>query len=390
MKTKNKQTLYVEAFPLLGDNPSGIGKLLYSMIDALLHDQSFTDQYDLTLIVSLRKKNHLDKWGFGDAVSVKTIPLPLRAINLLDRFGLMFPIDLICGRGIYLFSNYRRLPLLWSRSLTYVHDMSYVLFPETVQERNLSFLRKVVPRSVKKSDRILTLSQQSYGELQHEFPQYKEKMVIVSAGVDADNYAYTDDAETTKNILTDVGVTPGNYLVFVGNFEPRKNLDYLLDVYVALRKNPHHSNLSLLLVGGDGWRGEETAKRITALNNQGYSIIRPTSRVPDAQLPALYHESLAAVLLSVYEGFGMTPLEALSAGARVIVSDIPVLHEVGGDAVAYVPLNDASSAASYILDVIEDRMNHDATARQLATFTWKHAATTLIRILDETEAEKKR
>ncbi len=389
MKTRNKQRLYVEAFPLLGDNPSGIGKLLYSLIDALLRDPAFTSRYDMILVVSLGKRHHLDKWNFGDRVTIKTIPLPLRGIYLLDRLGLMFPIDAVCGRGVYLFPNYRRLPLLWSRSLTYIHDMSYLLFPDTVQERNLSFLRTVVPRNVKNSDRILTLSRQSYNELQQEFPQYKDKIAIVPAGVDAVMYACKDNAETIKSILNEVGVTPKKYLLFVGNFEPRKNIDYLLDVYVELRKHAAHKDLSLLLVGGDGWRSGETARRIVELNRQGYSIVRPVSRVPDVHLPALYHESLATLLLSVYEGFGMTPLEALSADARVIVSDIPVLHEVGGDAVSYVPLDDASSAAALIKDAVNRSVNHDATARRLGMFTWEKAATALIHVLDEV-AEKKR
>lgn len=387
--TTNKQRLYIEAFPLLGDNPSGIGKLLYSLIAALLRDADFTSRYDLVLIVSMRKKHHLDKWNFGSGVTVKTIPLPLRVIYLLDRLGLMFPIDLICGRGIYLFPNYRRLPLIWSRSLTYIHDMSYVLFPDTVQERNLSFLRTVVPRNVRKSDRILTLSQQSYGELQREFPRYKDKITIIPAGVDAAMYACKDSAKGIKSILAENGVVSKKYLLFVGNFEPRKNIGYLLDVYVELRKDPAYSDLSLLLIGGDGWRSEETAQRIAVLNEQGYSIIRPTSRVPDAQLPALYHESLAAMLLSVYEGFGMTPLEALSADARVIVSDIPVLHEVGGDAVYYVPLGDASAAANVVKDVVNRNIDHSVTTKQLRMFTWEKSAATLVHTLDEVAGKKR-
>jgi glycosyltransferase involved in cell wall biosynthesis len=243
---------------------------------------------------------------------------------------------------------------------------------------------------VRTSDRVLTLSQQSYGELQQTFPDYKDKIAIVPAGVDTDTYAYHDDVMTTDTILTENGVSSKKYLLFVGNFEPRKNISYLLDVYVELRKDPIYADLSLLLIGGDGWRSGETAQRISALNEQGYSIIRPKNRVPDSQLPALYHESLAAMLLSVYEGFGMTPLEALSAGARVIVSDIPVLREVGDDAVAYVPLDNAPLAVNRIKSAVKNTVNHDAIARQLETFTWKHAAATLIRILDETISEKKR
>jgi glycosyltransferase involved in cell wall biosynthesis len=380
---KGKEQLYVEAFPLLGDAPSGIGKLLYSMIEALLRNKQFTDRYEMTLVVSLRKKHQLDKWHFDDRVRVIELPLPLKIINALDRFHMMIPIDLVCGRGVYLFPNYRRLPLIFSRSLTYVHDVSYLLFPETIQKRNLSFLRQAVPRAIKKSDRIVTLSEQSAHELQAAFPAEKEKIVIVPAGVDRATYAMKHK-EGARDVLRGLGVQKKKYILFVGNIEPRKNIGYLLDIYVALRKKPQYHDLALLLVGGDGWRNEPLMAKIESLNMQGYTIIRPAMRVPDEDLPVLYKESFVTALMAIHEGFGMTPLEALAVSASVVVSDIPVLHEVGGEAVSYAPLNSAEKAAEIFVKASKKEPNSKVVADQLGTFTWDNAAGSLILAINET------
>lgn len=388
---RNKTKMFVEAVPLLGKNPSGVGKLLYSMIDALLKDRNFTDNYELVLVMPLGKKHELEQWDFdGKYLKTATIPLLQRMINLLDRFHLMIPIDLICGKGVYLFANYRRLPLLWSPSLTYIHDASYILHPETVHPLNLPFLKRVVPRSVAKSDTVITLSQQSQKELIDAFPAYKDKIVVVPAAADAEKYRCHDDAKTIQAILDRVGVRPKKYLLHVGNIEPRKNLDYVIDVYIELRKDPANTNLELLLIGSDGWKSDAVLRRIDDLNQKGFAIVRPSYRVADSELPALYKESFASVLFSVHEGFGMTPLEALAAGARVIVSDIPVLHDVGGQAVAYVPLDNAPKAAKIVQTEASKQPNPTAIKKQLDMFTWAKAATQLIHLIDNTMEQKKR
>lgn len=384
MKRSNKQRIIIESFPLLGTNPSGVGKLLYSMIDALMRDDQFVKTYEIVLIIPLGKRRQLDRWGLDKYnLRVKVVPLPLRLINLLDRFHLMVPIDLICGRGLYVFPNYRRLPLLRSKSFTYIHDAAYLLHPDTIQDLNLTFLKRVVPRSVIKSDKIITLSKQSLHELQNAFPQYKEKMCIVPAGVDIDKYADKSGDRFAAQTLSNLGVQSKKYVLFVGNIEPRKNINYLLDIYVLLCEDSKYKDTSLLLVGGDGWNNESIHKRIEDLNKAGYKIIHPQFRIQDSELPTLYRESLLTTLMSVHEGFGMTPLEALSAGARVIVSDIPVLHEVGGNAVAYAPLENAQAASVNFKKAITNNISAGIVKEQLSMHTWGKAADSLIQLLNE-------
>lgn len=386
-----KQPVFIEAFPLLGEHPSGIAKLLFSTLDALLKEASFTEKYTVTLLVPLGKKSKLKKWLLTQgAFKVKVLPLPLRVINVLDRFHLMLPIDLLFGKGIYIFPNYRRLPLALSRSITYVHDAAYLLHPETIQTLNLVFLRRVIPRAVRKSDVIATLSRQSLHELQDAFPEQKDKIVVIPGGIDKEKYGLKTGSSSMEVILHTLKLKPKKYILFVGNIEPRKNLAYLIDVYATLvRKNSQYADVSLLLAGSNGWSNETVLEKIATYNTEGLSIIRPARRITDEELPVLYHESLLSVLLSVHEGFGMPPLEALSAGARVIVSDIPVLHEVGGAAVEYAPLNDTEAAADAFNRAIKTPANIAEANKQLEKFTWVETASRLRDCIDSLTDKRK-
>lgn len=389
MAKSPKQKLFIEAVPLLGDNPSGIAKLLFSMIDSLARQTGFTDRYDINLILPFGKRSKLAKWNLHPDIKIKVIPLPLRLINLMDRFRVLPGIDLYLGKGVYLFPNYRRLPLASSRSLTYIHDVAYSIHPDTVLAINRTFLERIIPRAVGKSDRIVTLSEQSKLELMEIFPAQAHKIYVVPCGIDQELYGHDASESNSEAVLQKVGVTPGNYIIFVGNIEPRKNIDYLIDVYVGLvdsKKVP--SDLTLLLIGGGGWNNEALFKRIEVLNASGYSIIRPAVRIPDADLPALYHHSYVTALLSVHEGFGMTPLEALAAGAKVVVSDIPVLREVGADAVAYVPLNDAATAVQVVEAAANAQVDATVVQARLDLYSWGSAAKILAVLIEDLDKER--
>ena len=381
--SRQKKQLYIDATPLMGDNPSGIGKVLLSHIIELTQDNDFMDRYDVTLFVSLGKTHTLKKWQFRDNIRTQEIPLPLRAINLLVKLKIMPPIDLYLGRGIYLFGNYRRLPLAGSKSITFVYDAVYDKFPETVQPKNLSYLQKVIPYAFRKSDTVLTLTAESERELAAIFPSYASRIRVVPCGIDRRRYMQRSQSQVDTT-LKKVGVRKNNFLLYVGNIEPRKNINYLLDVYLELiRQKSISASTALVLVGGDGWNNEPLLKRIEELTAQNVKIVRPRNRLTDQEIADLYATTSLTCLFSIHEGFGITPLEALAAGSRVVVSDIPVLREVNGDAVTYVTLDNPVKAAQQIATALNQKPNNRAIESTLDTYTWHNAAKELTRYIDE-------
>src|SRR5437868_4018100 len=113
----NKQRLLIDALPLAQNRMSGIGHLLLELTRALASN----DNLSVILVVPLGKRKAVLRHGINN-ISIKTLPLPARAVSILLRTRLLPPVDLVLGRGVYLFPNYRNWPLLFSKSLTYFHD----------------------------------------------------------------------------------------------------------------------------------------------------------------------------------------------------------------------------------------------------------------------------
>lgn len=385
MSQPNKQNVYIDATPLIGSSQSGIGNMVANLISELHKDKKFISEYTLNLFVPLFKTKHVEKWQFGNHVRVKEIPLPLRIINALGKFGLMIPVDIFLGKGVYMFTNYRMMPLLKSRAIVFVYDTVYKQHPETVQPANLNFLKREIPSAFRRANKIATLTQQTANELESIFTSYKHKICVVPAGVDNAVYKKLYSKAVSTKLYSKLGVKPQQYIFSVGNIEPRKNIEYLVDVYIQLvDKHILDATFPLVLVGGDGWNNESIVRKIQVAQSSGHKIVRPTFRLDNEQVAIMYQGALATFTFPVYEGFGMSPLESLAAGTMTFVSDIPAHREVLGDTVTYVPLADSDTAAKIISDELTLRKKETkSTGVILEKYSWVHSAEALKNTINE-------
>src|SRR6185295_16413618 len=136
-------------------------------------------------------------------------------------------------------------------------------------------------------------------------------------------------AGQTVASLQALGITHGCYLLTVGTIEPRKNVGHVLDAYAGLPARLR-SRYPLVVAGAVGWRAKTLERQLQALASRGE--IRFLGRVADDDLPFLYAGAAAFVFPSLYEGFGLPPLEAMASGVPVLVSDRASLPEVMSDA----------------------------------------------------------
>lgn len=144
--------------------------------------------------------------------------------------------------------------------------------------------------------------------------------------------------------LKPFGLIKENYYISVSTIEPRKNLKYLLQ---SIRKDLSLTGKKLVLVGRKGWGKDNELNKL--IEDLGQSIIF-TEYIPLNVLQSLYHYAYAFVLLSVEEGFGRTPLEAIACGCnKIIVSDIPIFHETLELSANYIPLNNITVAEKKFL-----------------------------------------
>ena len=298
---------------------------------------------------------------------------PLRVYAKLASYGVAWPFDLFKKSvDLTIHPNFSTWPTVRScKVATAVHDLTYLYYPELVEEKNLAHLRRVVPRSIKKADYIITVSHAVKEELIKEFGLESSRCIVTQIPPASEFFRKSDnDIHTIYNIPTK------KYILFVGNLEPRKNLSTLIDAYLLLPKKVRQE-YSLVIGGGKGWKFEETQGKIDTAVRSGEHVYQ-VGFVDQGDLPALYQKASLFVMPSKYEGFGMPILEALASHTPVVAADIPVLRESGGSAAVYAEAGDPQSFADQINNSLHTAFDETTARDHLALFSWDKNARNII------------
>lgn len=364
--------IFVEADSIVRPQMSGVGHACLEIVRSLDKLMSNNDNLDVVLIVPFGAKRIVTKYGFK-RVRVRSLWPGGRALNyMLARTSLPIPVDLWFGRGIYVFPNYKNWFVPFSSSITFVHDIAFKLYPETVQPKNRQYLEANFKRWIRRSDKVACISKSAGKDIENNFPETQEKIETIRLGVDPSVYFRRDEAEIAR-VLEKYDM-PHDYFLFVGNLEPRKNLNALLDAYKLYADKHNDSPKALLLVGGDGWQNESIKVKIRNLQDKGYAIYQPSAYVEDENLPALYSGASALVHIAIYEGLGLSCLQAQACGTHVIAADIPVFREtLSGQNTTFVDNKKTAAVAAALADLKEH-------SEGLVDFTWDQTVKKLVAV----------
>lgn len=280
----------------------------------------------------------------------KNNKIPLRVYAKLQSYGIAPPFDLFLPKvDLTIFPNFATWPACKSRlRATVIHDLTYIYFPDTVDEKNLTHLKRVVPRSIKQADFIITISEAVKSELVKEFSLNPKKCIITTIPPNK-KYFKKNNNEIHKKYK----IPTEKYIYFIGNLEPRKDLPTLIEAYRKLPKSMK-KEYSLVMAGGYGWKTEESTKAIEAAQKAGENVVH-VGFIDDKDGAAFYQKASLFVMPSIYEGFGMPVLEAMASNCPVVASNIPVLREVGGDAALYAKVGDSDSFCNVMKEVINNK-----------------------------------
>lgn len=377
-----KTKVFIEAIPLATDRPSGIGHLLRSTIESLLKNENFNEKYEIVLFAPKNKVQILKNNPIKNTI-VKALPYPAaRVVNGLNYAHILPKIDKMLGTGIYLFGNYYNYPVSKkSKSVTWVHDICFERFPETVSPKLQKHFHKHVPYWINRTDKVVGISQFSVNEIIDFYKVDTSKVYLIPAGIDTELFYKKSPDEISA--VQQKYVLPKNYALFIGNIEPRKNLQVLVRAYSKI--NPElKKQCPLVIIGGDGWNNEAIYGEIKLAKSTGTKISYPSSYVADADLPALISGAKALLHIALYEGFGMTPLEALACDTPVLVSDIPPLREVVAGYGTYTSTDSIDDIAAKIEYVLTNNIELKTGLREhVGQFEWTHASQRLLALLDE-------
>jgi glycosyltransferase involved in cell wall biosynthesis len=264
-----------------------------------------------------------------------------------------------------------------------VHDLHFLHYPQFMTADSRRFYNDQVAWAVKKADHILVDSQATRDDLGNLLNVPGEKMTVHLLGVNKRFHPLPDSVVAEARARLGL---PASYILFVGTFEPRKNIPGLLEAYnILLQENPETPQL--VLVGRRGWLYEEIFARVKALDLADNLIW--LENTADSDLPAIYNGAAVLVLPSHYEGFGLPALEAMACGTPAIVANRSSLPEVVGAAVVgaaglLVEPDDPAMIAAAVQRVLEDSALNEQLRRDglahAAHFTWRRTAETVLSV----------
>jgi glycosyltransferase involved in cell wall biosynthesis len=357
----------VDATALAAPHLTGVARVLLSTLRAL-DDEVFAERVDVSLIVPIDEVASVRRFGFR-RLRVRSVPVPHQVWGLLSRTPA--PVDLLIGRGVYFFPNFRNWALARSHGITFVHDACFAVHPELVPAARRRFLQANVDRWLRRSDLVATGTPSAAVELRDPIGVAPDRVRILPTTVDAALFQPASDADVSA-VRGRLGLE--RYLLFVGSIEPRKNVAALVRAYAAAARPAGHT---LLLVGGDGWDNDDVRAAIAQARAQGADIRQPEAYVTDAELPALYTGADALALTSWHEGFGLPVLEALACGTRVIAADIPGIRDAARGHESDVDFVDPADDAT-ITAAIERRIADPSRCSPIVPRPWRDAAEALV------------
>ena len=241
-------------------------------------------------------------------------------------------------------------PAVLCRSVVTIHDCIHLMFPQYLPNKMAyAYARASMWAAVKRSDRILTVSEASKRDILHFFNVAPEKIVVVYNAIDDHFWLTPPDEEVAR--VRERYQLDHQFVLYVGNIKPHKNLVRLIESFAELRRTGFEE-LKLLIIGDE--ISKLPSLRRAVHGHKLHKHVRFLGYVSDDTLRVLYRLAALFAFPSLYEGFGLPPLEAMASGTPVVASNQSSLPEVTGDAAVLVDPYDVASIVDGMRRVLSD------------------------------------
>lgn len=293
-------------------------------------------------------------------------------------FGVPYRFFFRMDADIVQFFNFAVPPGVNGKCVTIIYDMAYKSCPQTISRKTRLWLRLCMKKSCRHADHIVTISEFSKREIIRWLHMPKEKITVVPSAVDHTVYRPDYTKEQIQRVRDKYQIV-GEYFLYLGTIEPRKNLERLIGAYERLCQEKPQAP-QLVLAGKRGWLCADIYKKARRLGKK----ILFTGYVGQEDSPALMCGAKAFVFPSLYEGFGLPPLEAMACGTPVILSNTSALAEVAGDAGSMVDPESEEEICQAMKMLLEDDAYRDKLSRlgieRAERYTWASSAEKLMEL----------
>lgn len=363
---------------LLGKKRTGDETVFFNLTRELLAlDQEneyllLTDEQDETILAALRVRMGCVGQNNVQIISLRGKNRFVWNLVTLPWFLIRHAVDIYHTQYILPFFVPKRV-----RIVNHIHDISFKVYPELIGWKDRFFLALLIPRSLRRANRIIAPSQFTKNEIVRCYGIHPEKIVVVENALSEDFaiVAKEGDIEAVRKRYH----LPERYILSVGTLQLRKNLPLLISAFALVRKRV--PDVVLVLVGNR--RGHHFDTRIDEVIKElslQDAVIFP-GYVEQSDLPVMLQGATLFAFPSLYEGFGIPLLEAMSQGTPVVASDIPCLREVAADAALYFDPRSIASCEEKLYTLLTDseqRVRGVSKGKdRLSLFSWKKSALSL-------------
>lgn len=372
-----RNRIIVEAQVLAEPNKAGVEEYAEKLLSAYI--QRFPED---EMLLAFFGKSGKPVELHGDNLHQKSFPLHVRIARKLNAHGYMPSLEKFFGKGVYIFPHFVWWRTGKSPAISFIHDTVYYSAPETMDDDNLQYMLKTIPRTAKHSDHIVTISESAKSDIISHLGVSEDRISVLYPGVDI--------AEHSKSSPKDISSVKekyqlgDRYVLFQSTLEPRKNIINLLKAFELLPDETKRTH-TLVLAGKPGWHFNQIEQQISASRKMGVKIVQ-TGYVASEDNVALFSGAELLVSPSFYEGFGMNLVKAMACGTPVVTSNTASMPEVVGDHGVLVDPHDPADIAKGIDNVLSNKKLQSQMIKggkeRARSFTWESSAEELANIIE--------
>lgn len=342
-------------------NGAGISKYTKMLLKSFMEEN-----YDVDILVRKELKNNLYAQNIicaKESISSsknRIIYEQLKSEKLFKNYDLIH------------FPDYATPMLYKGKKVATIHDMAMYTMRDKYTRMQIITKDMLLRNTVKNASRLICDSEFSSKELLKYYPDAEEKATVVYCGIEIPKIEIKSEFEV--NILDKYAIEPNNYILYVGTIAPQKNIHNLIKAYV-LSKNKG-LDCKLVIAGKKGWMYDDIFKYVSESKMEKNIIF--TDYINDFELEVLYRNAKIFSTISLYEGFGFPPLEAIGREIPVLLSDIEIFREICGDAALYSDPYNIKDISDNILKLIGDKDLQNKLKsngqQRLKLFNWSKTA----------------
>ncbi|MFA5993816.1 MAG: glycosyltransferase family 1 protein [Parcubacteria group bacterium] len=290
------------------------------------------------------------------------------------------PVDILQVQYITPFFVPKKIKIV-----TIVHDVSFKVYPELIGKLDLFFLSALMPLTLRRADKIIGVSRFTTQEIIKYYHTDPRKLAWIHNAV-GDNFQ-TPITHAQMEAVRKKYNLPQKFILYIGTLQPRKNLPALIEAYIQI-PIAKREGLKLVLAGGKGYNFDrEIETDIKSYSLDGHVLL--PGYIAEEDKPALFALAHVFCFPSLYEGFGIPILEAMTLGVPALASHIPPHVEVAGEAITFFDTTSPADFASKLVAVVADESLRsrlkEAEKAQAGKFSWQEAAQKMLEIYGEME-----